>query len=90
MCGEDRTICSVASMPLSRGMCRSISTTSGWSSSAVRTASAPLSADPTTSVTLVAGEQRLEAVPEVVVVVDHHDPELFHHDLALSSSSVLR
>ena len=85
MWGEDRTICSVASMPLSRGMCRSISTTSGCSSSAVRTASAPLSAAPDHLGRVVAREQRLEAVPELVVVVDHHDPQLFHHDLALSS-----
>ncbi len=49
MRGLVRVMVRVASMPLPPGMCRSITTTSGCSSAAIRTASGPFSASPTTS-----------------------------------------
>ena len=52
MCGEDPTIRSVASMPFSRGICRSISTMSGCRVNAALTASIPFVAVPTTSLVL--------------------------------------
>ena len=78
MCGEDCTIRAVASTPLSRGMCRSIRTTSGCSSRARSTAVRPSAAAPTTSTESAGGEHRLQTLPEVVVVVDHEDPQPFH------------
>src|SRR6478735_6775450 len=57
MWGEEATICAVASMPLTRGMCRSISTTSGWRSRASAIAIAPSEAVPTTSTSGVAASR---------------------------------
>ena len=54
MCGDDCTIRAVASIPLSRGMCRSIRITSGCSSRARSTASRPSTTLPTTSTVSVA------------------------------------
>ena len=50
MCGLSATMRRVASTPFSPGMCRSMTTTSGWVSLASSTASVPLVAAPTSSV----------------------------------------
>ena len=50
MCGLSATMRRVASMPFNPGMCRSMTTTSGWVSLASSTASVPLVAAPASSV----------------------------------------
>src|SRR5215208_5145163 len=49
MLGLSETILRVASIPLTFGICRSLRTTSGWSSAARATASSPVVASPMTS-----------------------------------------
>ena len=68
----------VASTPLSSGMCRSITTTSGWRLER-QLDGAPAVARPADHLDVVhRAEQRLQAVPELLVVVDHQHPHLVH------------
>ena len=76
----------VASTPLSFGMCRSITTTSGWRLSASSAAAGrrPPGRPPRRR---PRAEQRLEAVAELLVVVDDQDPQLVQLTLLLASPS---
>jgi hypothetical protein len=68
MCGLCATISRVASIPFRSGIWGSMTTTSGWSSAAHATASAPVAAEPATGSPGVV-QERAQAVDEDGMVV---------------------
>ena len=80
--GWSASTCRVASMPSSRGISRSINTTSGASSAASATASTPSAAVPTSSMSVERRDQPAEAVADHAVVVGEQ-----HADHATGTSS---
>ena len=72
-------------MPSSTGMRRSISTTSGASSAAWRSASSPLPASPTTSTSSRTAEQRRQRLAEQRLVVDEQHPHPRHPGTSIVS-----
>ena len=78
MCGLVRTSARVASTPFVPGICRSITTTSGWSSAAIAIASVARGGHADDRDVVGCLEHRRQAVEEDGVVVGDEDSGRFH------------